>query len=115
MRTIIAGSRTINDYRIVWKAVTDCGWVPTQVVCGTAAGVDTVGERYAYHHNIPVRRFPAEWDKYGKSAGYKRNIVMSENADALILVWDGESRGSAMMKAIAQRKGLRIFEVIVPR
>jgi len=38
---------------------------------------------------------------------------MADYADALVLVWDGESRGSMMMKEVAIKKGLRIYEHIV--
>ena len=50
--------------------------------------------------------FPADWDKHGKSAGYKRNLEMAENADALIAFWDGESRGTKHMIDIAKEKNL---------
>jgi hypothetical protein len=56
---------------------------------------------------------PARWDTEGKAAGPKRNKRMAEAADALILVWDGKSKGSASMKSEAQKRGLKIFEVII--
>ncbi len=114
MRTIIAGSRTIRDGALVDKGVKECGWQITQVVCGKAHGVDTLGETWATTHNIPVAPYPAQWSVYGRRAGYVRNAEMAENADALILVWDGESKGSAMMLALARKKGLRIHIVVAP-
>lgn len=113
MRTIIAGSRTITDQKVVDSACDNCGWRINTVVCGKARGVDTLGESYALRNGIPVTYYPAEWDRYGKSAGYKRNAQMAENAEALILIWDGKSKGSAMMLQIAERKGLRTHVVLV--
>ena len=106
MKTIIAGSRTITDYQLI----EDCCQLEniTEVVSGTARGVDKLGEQYANNHNIPVKLFPANWDYYGKSAGYKRNEEMADYADQLIAFWDGNSRGTEHMIRIAQKKGLRV-------
>lgn len=97
MRTIIAGSRGIEDYKIIYKAVVQSGFTVTEVVSGCARGVDILGELYAFHHGLPTRQFPALWDIYGKSAGYRRNLVMADNADQLIAIWDGKSRGTKHM------------------
>lgn len=113
MRTIIAGTRTITDQGIVDAAIADSGITISRVVCGMARGVDSCGKTWADGKGIPVDKFPADWDKFGKAAGYRRNVQMAENADALILVWDGNSRGSMHMQNIAQSKGLLIFERIV--
>lgn len=81
----------------------------SEVVSGHARGVDQMGERWAKEHGIPVRVFPAEWGKYGKSAGPKRNLQMAEYAEAVILLWDGVSRGTRSMREIALAKGLKVF------
>lgn len=115
MKVIIAGSRHIHDYLVVAHAVAKSGWRDeiTQVVSGKARGVDTCGIHWAVLKDIPVRAFPADWDTYGNAAGPIRNEQMAEYADALILIWDGKSKGSAGMKRLAKARGLRIFEHIV--
>lgn len=109
MKVIIAGSRSIEDYNIVLNAIKDSGLHINTVVSGTATGVDKLGEKFAKYFDIPVKYFPAEWNKYGKSAGYKRNEQMAEYADALIAVWDGKSKGTKNMIDIASREGLKVF------
>jgi hypothetical protein len=109
MKTIIAGSRGVIDVRFITKAVFDSQFEITEVVSGTARGVDQLGEKWASFVSIPVKRFPANWDLHGKSAGYKRNEEMAEYADALIAIWDGESRGTLHMINIANSKGLKVF------
>lgn len=52
--------------------------------------------------------FPAHWRRWGAAAGPIRNRLMAERADALIAVWDGESRGTASMVCLAERRGLRV-------
>lgn len=55
-----------------------------------------------------MKRFPADWGKYGKSAGVLRNKQMAEYADGLIAFWDGKSRGTANMIETAKGLGLRV-------
>ena len=50
---------------------------------------------WAEEHNIPVHHFPAKWEEYGISAGFIRNAEMGDFADAAIIFWDGESKGTA--------------------
>lgn len=108
MRTIIAGSRSGITMHHLVEAVTSCGWRPTVVLSGTARGADKLGEAWATWNSIPVERYPANWDLHGKSAGYKRNEDMANKAEALIALWDGESKGTKHMIDIARRKGLRV-------
>lgn len=109
MRTIIAGSRgieiRIND---LGKVIKDSGFTITEVISGTARGVDQSGERWAEVNGIPIRYFVPDWNRYGKSAGYKRNVLMAENADALIAIWDGVSKGTGHMIQIAKSKNLKV-------
>lgn len=109
MKTIIAGSRSITNPIYVRRAAIDAGWPITEVVCGRARGVDTLGEQWAKRAGVPVVPFIAEWDRYGKSAGIMRNVAMANYADALIAIWDGKSTGTKHMIDIARRKGLKIF------
>jgi hypothetical protein len=97
MRTIIAGSRDIDDKKLLESAIAESKFNITIVVCGEARGIDWLGKEWAINHDIPVHSFPANWSLHGKSAGFIRNTEMAENADALIAVWDGESRGTKMM------------------
>lgn len=109
MRTIIAGSRGCTDPSALAAALQSCGWVPTLVISGTARGVDRMGEEWAERAGVPAVRYPAEWERYGVSAGHRRNAVMAGHAQALVALWDGKSRGTAHMIQTAQRRGLRVF------
>ncbi len=100
MKVIIAGSRhmPIDQQYLISKAIKKSGFKISEVVCGMAKGADTWGLWWALHHDIPVKRFPADWDTYGKAAGPIRNKQMADYADAaIIFIWDG-SRGSENMR-----------------
>ena len=109
MRTIIAGSRTITDLAVVEEAVRASGFAPSVVLSGCAAGVDTLGERWANDRGIPAFAYPANWYRHGRAAGPIRNQEMAEKADALIAVWDGKSRGTADMIRRAKARGLKVY------
>ena len=109
MKTIIAGGRDVTNFNHVRQAVLDVGWAITEVVSGGARGADTLGEKWAEMAAVPVKRFPADWDRYGKRAGYMRNEEMANYGECLIALWDGESRGTKHMIDIATRKGLTVY------
>ena len=97
MKVIIAGSCTSNDYEFLKKKINELNLEITEVVCGGARGVDSLGQRYAEELGIPVKMFPAQWDLYGKAAGMIRNKEMGKYADYLIAFWDGKSKGTLNM------------------
>lgn len=98
MRLIIAGSRTIplSAYASICFAITKPKKV-TEVVSGCARGADRLGERWAAEHKVPVQRFPAHWNRYGRVAGRMRNREMAKYADCLLAIWDGISTGTGNM------------------
>jgi hypothetical protein len=105
MKVIIAGSRSIEDYKLVVDSIKSSGYTITEVVSGCAVGPDRLGERWALANNIPIKEMPADFGKYGKSAGPRRNKEMAEYADAAIIIWDGESRGTRnMIENMIRRK-----------
>ena len=110
MKVIIAGSREFNDYKRLCKI---CDHLLSkqkniEIVSGTAKGADQLGEKYANERGFLIKKFPADWNKCGKSAGYKRNIEMAEYGDALIAFWNGTSKGTKHMIDIANSKKLKV-------
>ena len=110
MKVIIAGGRDFSNYEFL-KMKCDVvlhGKPIVEIVSGTANGADKLGERYSIEKGHQLTKFPAQWDKFGKSAGYKRNQQMADYADCLIAFWDGKSRGTKHMIDIAKSQGLTI-------
>ena len=117
MKVIIAGSRTVTDFKQVLLAIGEAKFDITEVVSGTAQGVDKLGEacvEFANHlgNNVELTKFPADWKRYGKAAGPIRNRQMAEYADAAIVVHNG-SKGSLNMIATMKKLGKPVHEVIV--
>lgn len=109
MRVIIAGSRTITSKLALLTALVKSGFTITEVVCGGASGVDTLGFDWARANSVPVKTILPDWKKHGKAAGQIRNREMGDYAEALIAIWDGKSRGTKGMIDYAKKKGLAVY------
>ncbi len=101
-RLVVAGCRTFHDYSVASSEIEKIlqkldAEYSVIIVSGCAEGADKLGEKYAAEHNLTIERFPAEWDKYGKYAGPRRNAQMARIADAVLVFWDGKSRGTKNM------------------
>jgi len=114
MIVVIAGGRDIEvtDEQIK-QAIEKSGFEVTEIVGGGARGADSCGERYAKANGIKFTEFKADWNKFKGLAGPKRNLQMAMYSDALILFWDGKSKGSANMKSRMVGFKKPIFEVIL--
>ena len=101
-RIVIAGCRNYENYSEAKKYIDYCvseikGKYTLIFVSGGCRGADYLGERYALENGYKIEKYMAEWDKYGRSAGTKRNERMAQIADYIICFWDGKSRGTKSM------------------
>lgn len=83
-----------------------------EIASGCARGADKLGELYAEQRGYQVIKFPADWDRHGKSAGYIRNEQMAKYANALVAFWDGTSRGTKHMIGLAKKHGITVRVII---
>lgn len=111
MKFIIAGGRNFDNYELLSTFCNHLKENITEVVSGKARGADSLGEKWANENNVPIKPFPADWDLYGKRAGYVRNSEMAEYAEGLIAFWDGESKGTKHMIDTAKSKGLEVYVI----
>lgn len=117
MKLIIAGTRDLDIHHteVIHVLIKQFGIVPTEIVSGHSGDVDLMGELYASNKGIPLKKFPADWNKHGKAAGPIRNREMAVYADELLLIWDGKSKGSHNMRHEMYKTGKPIHEVITRR
>lgn len=107
---IVAGSRGWTDRSKVKKAM-NAMWKEFgafTVLTGGARGVDTIAHHIAVKADQNTIVMQAQWDKFGRSAGYRRNVAMAVKADYLLALWDGKSPGTKHMIDIAKDHGLTI-------
>lgn len=117
MKLIIAGSRDlIASTNLIMESIMFfhiSGHAYEIVSGGCSTGIDSCAKIFAKDHGYQYIEFPADWNQFGKSAGPRRNSQMAEYADALLLIWDGESKGSANMKMLMRALDKPVYEVIL--
>jgi hypothetical protein len=117
MKVIIAGSRNIFHYPLLKSFVEEMvekhKILTSEVVSGCANGVDSLGERWARENNIPIHRFPAGWEVYGRAAGHIRNGWMADYANMAIVLRHPDSVGSMDMVSQMKRRSKPVLERII--
>ena len=108
MKLLIAGSRSVTDFDFTPYVSTDTDLI----ISGGARGIDRIAERYADEKGISKLVLRPNYRLYGKAAPIKRNEVMVALADALIIVWDGVSRGTKYTLEYAKKKGKPVTLVL---
>ena len=104
MKLLIVGSRSITDFDLSPYISEDVD----MIVSGGADGIDSLAEEYADTHRISKYIMRPRYDLYGRTAPLKRNEQMVDVADAVLIVWDGRSKGTQYTLKYAKKKNKRI-------
>lgn len=111
-KVIVAGSRDFNDYELLKRKMIHflSRYKPheVEIVSGGAKGADALGERFAKEKGCHLKIMKANWDLFGKSAGYIRNEEMAIYADACVCFWNGVSRGTKRMIDLANKYEINV-------
>ena len=106
LKVLVCGGRDFSDYKLLTRTLDQLR--PTTIVHGAARGADSMAGEYAKRQVIPCQVFPAEWNKYGKRAGYVRNQQMlDEGKPDLVVAFPG-GPGTRMMVKIAREQGFKV-------
>lgn len=113
MKLAIIGSRTFNNYELLQEILEQYKSKITLVISGAAKGADSLGERWAFQNGIKLLVFPADWNQYGKRAGFIRNEDIIKNCDCCIAFWDGVSKGTKHSISLCEKynKPLKVINI----
>ena len=109
MKVLIAGSRNITDYDLSVCVPNET----TLIISGGAKGVDTLAEEYADKHKISKLILRPDYKKYGKAAPLLRNEQMVDIADYIIVIWNGQSKGTKHTLDYAKKKSKTVKIVML--
>ncbi len=96
MKIAVVGSRNISMsserfYELLGSLLPD---EATEIVSGGARGVDSLAAQFAKMRGLPVREYLPDYKLFGKIAPLIRNRTIVDNADFVVAIWDGKSRGT---------------------
>ena len=109
MKVLVCGGRDYNDYQKVRETLD--GFGVSAIIQGGARGADSLGGTYANQRGISCRVFKADWDRYGKSAGFRRNQQMLDEGKPDVVVAFPGGKGTADMVKRAKKAGIKVIEV----
>ncbi|MBO5883524.1 MAG: hypothetical protein J6Q78_03880 [Clostridia bacterium] len=104
MKLLIVGSRSITNFDLspyITKNI-------DTIISGGACGIDSVAEEYADMHRLSKYIIRPRYELYGRAAPIKRNEEMVDIADAVLIIWDGKSKGTQYTLKYAQKKNKQI-------
>ena len=111
----IIGSRQFHDYDFIEQSILNKISLNeiSCVISGAAKGVDALAVEFAGKHGLEMIEFPAQWEIYGKQAGYLRNTTIVENADIIFAFPMGVSNGTrdSIIKAREMNKVVYVYEI----
>ena len=117
---IVCGGRHFDRYDIIEKVLNEvlstCDDKEIEIVSGHCEGADALGECYAVEHEVKLKIFPADWKKYGRSAGPIRNKQMIDYIikldKKLVVAFVSEnSRGTKNTIKLAEKQGVPVIEI----
>ena len=119
MKILVCGGRKYDSYSTVSEVIDgeiftrfgDYPYHEVTIIQGEAKGADKLGKMFAQARSCQLESYPADWDRYGKSAGYIRNTQMlKEGKPDLVIAFPG-GKGTKMMVDIAIKAGVQVVLV----
>lgn len=115
MRVLVCGGRKFDNsslfFDTMMKYIGSSEPKHIVIIEGGAKGADRMAQSFADQNGCKRETFPAQWDKYGKSAGFIRNKQMlDEGKPDLVIAFPG-GKGTTMMVDIAIKAGVQVVLV----
>jgi predicted NAD-dependent protein-ADP-ribosyltransferase YbiA (DUF1768 family) len=115
MKLAIVGSRSISDIKTIEDNISEFGEIE-MIISGGAKGVDSLAQDYAKKSGTPIKIIYPSWDKNGKGAGFKRDVLIVEECDKALIIYDGDSLGAMhdINLCVQKRKPCKIVVPTIP-
>ena len=116
-RLLVTGSRDWDDEIAIFSAVASVAippesWTLVSGACPT--GADRIAEEFAEGLGMTVERHPADWNRHGKSAGFRRNSEMVElGAEVCLAFIKNGSKAASHTAGLAEKAGIETIRIEV--
>src|SRR5690606_6713656 len=113
-KVLVCGGRDFNNKKYLFNKLNNINnnLGPFEVVIhGAARGADSLAKAWAEHVGIKHVPFPADWDRFGKAAGFLRNQKMIDEANPELVIAFPGGTGTADMIARARKHNIQVIEI----
>ena len=114
MKTALLASRNLTSqehYQMVLTALATLG--TTTLLHGAEGAGRQHAQRWAAETKNAETGYVPNWQLHGKAAGPIRGKLLVADADNVVALWDGKSKGTANEMKEARRQGKRVLLLLV--
>lgn len=125
MKILVCGGRDFVDKEKIFGVLNELAnkhskfynpfdnWLPEDImiISGAAKGADSLAVDWAVVNFATFKEYPADWDRFGKRAGYLRNQEMLEKENPDLVVAFPGGKGTAMMVSLSYRHGCKVLDL----
>ena len=110
-RVAVVGGRYFRDKDYLYYVLDELNkkYEIAHIISGGATGADALGESWAKTNQIPYTIFPAQWNKFGRPAGFIRNAFIVDACDVLMAFPMKESVGTYHSIELAENSDKKVF------
>lgn len=107
----VVGSRGFDNFDLLTSILNFLieDYESTIIVSGGAKGADSMAEIYASEMKLSTLIYEADWERFGKRAGFIRNKLIVDNSDFIVAFWDGKSKGTKHTIDLATNAGKEVI------
>lgn len=111
MRVLVCGGRDYTDEQFVFRTLDRVHAKHTinLIIEGGARGADRYARAWAIAHDVACDTEEANWNEYGRAAGFIRNTAMLKSNPDVVIAFPG-GPGTANMMKQAKLAGVLVWQ-----